>query len=79
LLIYTRKNQGLPWLEAVAAALLVLGTIGQTSMVNTLLHLHTPLTLSLARIAIGLVIGGIVGAVAWAVLKPLLARLRSKA
>ncbi len=44
---------------------LMLGAIGQTSIVNTMCHIHTPLTISLARIGVGLVAGGIIGGVAW--------------
>ncbi len=50
-----------PW----ASILLVVGAIGQTSVVNTLCHLHTPLDVSLTRVVIGWVLGGILGAVAW--------------
>lgn len=50
------------------AALLALGTIGQVSLVNTFLHLHTPLTLTLLRslygVGLGLLLGiGLGGAV----------------
>lgn len=51
---------------AWGALLITFGAIGQTSIVNTLCHLHTPVTLSLARILIGWVIGGILGALLWA-------------
>lgn len=54
---------------ALAAGLIALGAIGQTSIVNTLCHLHTPLTIGLARIGLGLVIGGLVGAGVWAVVQ----------
>lgn len=47
------------------ALLLTAGAIGQTSIVNTMCHFHTPLSLSLARLAVGLVAGGIVGAGLW--------------
>lgn len=50
------------------ALLLMVGAIGQTSMVNTMCHLHTPLTVSLTRIGVGLVLGGIIGAISWAVI-----------
>jgi hypothetical protein len=49
------------------ALLLLLGAVGQTSVVNTLCHLHIPVTLSLARIGIGLALGCILGFVLWAV------------
>lgn len=48
---------------------LMLGAMGQTSVVNTLCHLHIPVMLSLARIIEGLVIGCIIGLLAWSVLR----------
>lgn len=45
---------------------LLLGAVGQTSVVNTLCHLHIPVALSLARIGIGLFLGAIFGFVLWA-------------
>jgi len=48
-----------------AAGMLALGAIGQTSIVNTMCHLHTPVLLSLARIGIGLAMGLAVGYVLW--------------
>lgn len=56
------------------ALLLIVGAIGQTSMVNTMCHLHTPLTVSLIRIGVGLVLGGIIGAVSWAIIGRMPAR-----
>ena len=47
----------------------MLGAIGQTSVVNTMCHLHTPVLLSLARIGEGVVIGCIIGLALWALLK----------
>jgi hypothetical protein len=48
--------------------LLLLGAVGQASIVDTFCHLHTPLFLSLLRaligIALGLVIGAAIGAIA---------------
>jgi hypothetical protein len=48
-----------------AAGMLALGAIGQTSIVNTMCHLHTPVLLSLARIGIGLAMGLAVGYALW--------------
>ena len=48
---------------------LTISVIGQTSVVNTLCHLHTPLLLSLLRIMSGLVLGGIFGFGGWLVLR----------
>lgn len=52
--------------------LLGAGAIGLTSIVNTFCHLHTPIELSVARIGIGLALGGIIGAAVWGVLSALL-------
>ncbi len=48
---------------------LMLGAIGQTSVVNTLCHLHTPLAVGLTRIGIGFAVGGILGGLLWAALR----------
>lgn len=56
------------------ALLLMLGAIGQTSMVNTMCHLHTPLVVSLTRIGVGWIMGGIIGAILWVVVRRLPAR-----
>jgi hypothetical protein len=48
-----------------AGALFVLGAVGQTSIVNTLCHFHTPILLSVARIVIGIVLGGMLGLALW--------------
>lgn len=49
------------------ALLLMLGAVGQTGIVNTLWHLHIPVTLSLARIGIGAVLGCMIGLGLWAI------------
>jgi MFS family permease len=53
-----------------AALALTLGAIGQTSIVNTLCHLHTPIDVGLSRVAIGWALGGGVGFVIWILLRP---------
>lgn len=59
-----------PALKPLGGFALVIGMIGLTSIVNTLCHLHSPVELNLARILIGWVIGGILGAIlAFAALK----------
>ncbi|MCH8980371.1 MAG: hypothetical protein IH945_14195, partial [Armatimonadetes bacterium] len=58
-----------PHLKGWAALLLLAGAVGQTSVVNTLCHLHTPISLSLTRILVGFVGGGIIGLLAWLVAK----------
>lgn len=60
------------WLQGAAALLLTVGAIGSTSVVNTMCHLHTPVELSLLRIGVGLVSGGILGLVLWTCVKRVL-------
>ncbi|HWD40195.1 MAG TPA: DUF5693 family protein [Fimbriimonas sp.] len=45
---------------------LMMGAIGQTSIVNTMCHIHIPFTLSIARVLEGLVLGCIIGFGVWA-------------
>ncbi len=52
-----------------AVLALMVGTIGPTSAVNTMCHLHTPLDVGLLRIAVGFIVGGIIGAAAWFVVR----------
>lgn len=49
------------------ALALALAWIGQTGIVNTLCHLHTPLSIGLTRVAVGLMTGGILGGALWLV------------
>ena len=46
---------------------LCLGAIGQASLLNTFCHIHTPLFISMARAALGWVLGALFGAVLFAV------------
>lgn len=55
------KNGKSSELGSWSTLLLAIGSIGQTSIVNTLCHLHTPLAVGFLRIAVGLVLGAIVG------------------
>lgn len=61
-----RKSVRAEW---IAVALLIAGAIGQTSIVNTFSHLHTPLLLSLARVGIGWALGGAIGVALWFALR----------
>ena len=45
--------------------LLVVGAIGQSSLMDTFCHLHTPLLVSALRGLIGWVLGGVIGALVW--------------
>lgn len=56
-------------LDALGVALIAVGAIGQTSIVNTLCHLHTPLEISLIRIGLGVVVGLALGLAVWAALR----------
>lgn len=51
-------------------ALLSAGAIGQTSIVNTMCHLHSPVMVSVARIAIGSALGLLFGLLIWAFFRP---------
>jgi hypothetical protein len=59
---------------ALSIGLIAAGAIGQTSIVNTLCHLHTPVLLGLARIATGLALGAVVGLVWYLLASQLLSR-----
>lgn len=56
-LMLWRRGPGIP-----AALLIGFGMVGMAGMVNTFCHLHSPVHLAFARSAIGLVVGGILGA-----------------
>lgn len=64
LAFWHQKN---PKHSALASVLLVVSVIGQTSIVNTMCHLHTPLLLSLLRVFVGLLAGGMIGGVLWVI------------
>ena len=50
--------------RAIAWGVLVMATIGQSDVVNTMCHIHTPVFFNIWRSLAGIVIGGVVGAVA---------------
>jgi len=54
-----------PW----CALCLSVGAVGQTDIVNTLCHLHTPVALSLLRNLVGLIPGCIIGLLLWVVVR----------
>ena len=64
--------------KAWSTVLIVAGMVGQTSIVNTLCHLHTPVYLSLARIGIGVLLGGTIGVIGWLALDRWLLRKGSE-
>jgi hypothetical protein len=68
LLAYCRRADVKKWIP-VAVALISTGLIGQTDIVNTFCHLHTPFMLSLLRNTVGLVLGVILGTVIWQLLR----------
>ncbi|MEW6201338.1 MAG: DUF5693 family protein [bacterium] len=51
---------------------LIIGTIGQVSIVNTFCHIHTPIILSLTRTMLGIVLGALIGIIAREILRILL-------
>lgn len=63
--LMANRPRSRPWI----ALLILAGMAGQTSMVNTLCHLHTPVVLSLMRNLVGLIVGGILGFVLWALIQ----------
>ncbi|QYK52515.1 MAG: hypothetical protein KF824_09625 [Fimbriimonadaceae bacterium] len=67
LLTWARAPKGSKW-YTVAALLIALGAIGQTSVVNTFCHIHTPIDLSIGRVITGHIAGCIIGALGWVVL-----------
>lgn len=69
LAIQARMGEKLRRLSGWTVLALTMGAIGQTSVVNTMCHIHTPILVSLERIGVGAVVGGIIGALVWAVLK----------
>ncbi len=56
--------------QIVVAPLLLLGALGQASMLNTFCHIHTPFDLSLIRALLGLVLGSALGALISRVVAP---------
>ena len=61
------EDQSTPALAGWAALAMMVGSMGQTDIVNTLCHLHIPVMLSVARICLGVVIGSIIGLAVWIV------------
>lgn len=75
LLAYIRGNQErILKLGSWTTLALMVGAMGQTDIVNTMCHLHTPVYLSLLRIAEGVVLGSIIGFVLWMIVKRLIVR-----
>ena len=59
--------------------LVMVGLIGQISVINTYAHLHTPLMVSLLRTANGLWIGILIGVIAIVIIDWILRRIRARA
>jgi hypothetical protein len=64
-LLLHQRARAKPSLKAWSIVLLCIGAIGQSDIVDTLCHTHTGLDIGLARILIGLIVGGIIGALLW--------------
>lgn len=62
-----------------ATLAIMVGAMGQTSVVNTMCHLHTPVVLSIERIVEGVVIGSIIGIVLWMIVRSWIVRTPSHA
>jgi hypothetical protein len=46
-----------------------IAAIGQVSVLNTFCHLHTPIAVSMLRVIVGVVVGGVFGLIAMLVLQ----------
>ena len=64
--------------KALALAAFVLGMVGQVSMANTFMHLHTPIYVTVVRTALGLGIGLGIGLAAMALLRGILTLAKRK-
>lgn len=62
----------------LALPFLLVGALGQVSMLNTFCHLHTPLLVSLLRALLGFTIGAVLGTVAYLILVRLFPVLLSR-
>jgi hypothetical protein len=61
-----------PPLAGWAALAMMIGSMGQTDIVNTLCHLHIPVMLSVIRILLGALLGCIIGLALWTIVLRLL-------
>ena len=77
LLMQVRSGRQGEAFKGWAVLALMVGAIALTSVVNTMCHLHTPLDVGLIRIVVGFVLGGIIGGIAWAVLRYCLPRTQA--
>ena len=64
--------------RAIALGVLVLATIGQSDIVNTMCHIHTPVFFDIWRSVAGIFIGGFVGAIALSILNWLGTRFQAR-
>ena len=49
------------WGFLPSLVLVLLAGIGQAGIVDTFAHIHTPLDVTLIRVALGVIIGGVIG------------------
>jgi len=68
-LLLLQRKKNLQKLAPWTAIALTGGAVGQTDLVNTLCHIHTPVLLSLIRNAVALVPGSIIGFAIWFVVR----------
>ncbi len=68
----------LAWQPAWSFLALLLAATGQVSIFNTYMHLHTPFLLSLQRTGWGLVLGSLLGLIAFLALTWILAKVKPK-
>lgn len=54
-----------------AAPLIVIGSIGLVSALNTFCHIHTPLFISVWRVINGVIVGGLIGAIVYLIVRNL--------
>lgn len=64
-LLLFQRAKAMPSLMSWAVIALAIGAIGQSDIVDTMCHVHTPLDIGIARVVIGLVLGGIIGFLLW--------------
>ncbi len=73
----TLEQNRVQLLAGWAALAMMVGSMGQTDIVNTLCHLHIPVVLSIIRIGLGAVLGCIIGLALWTMILRLLPKVEA--